>query len=355
MQNDLKEIIRDGTLAPSGENCQPWKFSVKLTADGAVISIFNVPEADQSLYNAEQKGSYVAHGALVENMCISAREHGYESTVEIFPKSAEQNLVSVITLRRGQSRAEPLYQAIAERCTNRKAYTGQKLSAEQKAALIDAARSTGFAELKIVDDAERLRTLGHALAINEKVIFENKKVHDFFYDHVLWKTEDQSKAGGFFIDTLEFLPHQLKGVKLFKNWFILRLLNKLAGVSKMIVKENAEKYAASGTLAVVAVNGKTSKDFVNAGRAMERVWLTATKLGLAVHPNTGILYFTEQITSGNAGAFSTGHIAQIKEAYQTIAKNFGVEGKTLPMLFRIGFADAPTARALRLEPVAEEY
>lgn len=346
MKNDLEKIITDGTFAPSGENCQPWKFVVKENE----ISIFNIPEADRSLYNSKQKGSYVAHGALIENIVISASKHGYETDVQIFPLKNEPDLVSIIVLKKTAPKDESLYFYIEKRCTNRKDYTGQKLSADQKRELIASAKETGFGELRLIDNEVSLNTLGKALAVNEQIIFENKQLHDFFYNHIIWKEEYQNKAGGFYIKTLEFLPHQLKGVKLFKNWFILKILNKVVGVSKMIVKENAEKYAKSGTLGAIVITGNTSEYFVNAGRTVQRVWLTATKLGLSIHPCTGVPYFTEQIKDGGESFFSKKHLEMIKLAYKDITSIFGMESKIIPLLFRIGYADNPTARSTRMKP-----
>lgn len=346
MQETIRKILEEAVYAPSGENCQPWKFAV----DGREIHIFNVPEADRSLYNFGQKGSYVAHGALIENIVIIALKYGYKANVKLFPIKEEVELVATITLEMTNSRELPLYPYIEKRCTNRKDHAHQRLSDDQKKQLIEAARETGFGELKIADDDDALNTLGQALAVNERVIFENKKLHDFFYKHILWNEEDQHKAGGFYIKTLEFLPHQLKGVKLFKNWLILKILNKVGKVSKMIAKENALKYAGSGALAVVVAKGDKREDFINAGRAAQRVWLTATKLGLSVHPCTGIIYFMERIKGEDREEFSESHLKIIENGYKDIEEIFGVGGKTIPMLFRIGLADEPSARSMRMKP-----
>jgi len=345
MQSDIEKIVKDGCLAPSGENCQPWKFVV----NGNVIRVHNIPEADRSLYNSKQKGTYVAHGALIENIAISAAQNGYEAKVELFPSPAAPDLVSVITLNKTTPKADPLYSCLEKRCTNRKDFNGKKLTDEQKKELIAAAAS-GFGELRLIDDEASLKKLGSSLAVNEKIIFENKLLHDFFYGHILWKENEQDKAGGFYIKTLEFLPHQLKGVQLFKNWSVLNVMNKIVGASKMIVKENAEKYAKSGTLGAIIVNGNSSEDFVRAGRAVERVWLAAAKLGLAVHPCTGVLYFNEQVRDGGSANFSKEHLALIDSSYKDIVSVFGAEGKTIPMLWRIGYADPPTARSMRMPP-----
>ena len=127
-------------------------------------------------------------------------------------------------------------------------------------------------------------------------------------------------------------------------------MNKLVGASKMIVKENAEKYARSGTLGAIIMKGSANEDFVNAGRAMERVWLAASRLGLSLHPCTGVLYFTEQIKDGGGANFSKEHQAFVASSYDDIVSVFGAEGKTIPMLWRIGYADPPTARSMRMPP-----
>ncbi|MBU6431320.1 MAG: hypothetical protein KGJ58_03475 [Patescibacteria group bacterium] len=346
MKETVGKILEESVYAPSGENCQPWKFAM----DGSNINIFNIPEADVSLYNFEQKGSYVAHGALIENIVIVALKYGYKVSVKLFPIKEEPNLVATLTLDPTNPRELPSYQYVAKRCTNRKEHAHRKLSADQKKQLIETARESGLGELKIIDDEESLNVLGKALAVNEQVIFENKRLHDFFYEHIIWNEEDQGKAGGFYIKTLEFLPHQLKGVKLFKNWLILKILNKIGKVSRMIAKENSEKYANSGALAVVVARGNSRENFVNAGRVAEKVWLKATEFGLSIHPCTGVIYFMERINGGDIDVFSENHLEIIKSAYADIAQTFGVEGKTIPMLFRIGYADAPSARSLRMKP-----
>lgn len=346
MQNDIEKIIKDGAFAPSGENTQPWKFTVK----GNEIHVFNKPEVDQSLYNFKQRGSYVAHGALIENIVISSSKYGYKTDVKLFPKEDNANLVAIITLEKTNTEEDPLYKYIEKRGTNRKSYEERKLSNGQKTQLINVARETGFAELKIIDSKEPMDILGDALAVNELVLFSNKKLHDFFYDHIIWKEDEQDKAGGFYIKTLEFLPHQLKAVKLFKSWFILNIFNKIIKVADKIAKENAEKYAKSGTLAVVVVDGNSNSDFIKGGRAMQRVWLKATELGLSVHPCTGILFFMERIKGGDKNVFSDKHLKIIENAYNNIINTFEVKGKTVPMLFRIGYADAPSARSFRSNP-----
>jgi nitroreductase len=346
MQNDIEKIIKDGVLAPSGENAQPWRFIV----EDNKIHIFNKPEVDQSLYNFKQRGSYIAHGALIENITISSSRYGYKTNIKLFPEEATANLVAILTLEKAGTEEDSLYKHIENRHTNRKSYDGRKLSNEQKAQLINTVKEIDSVELEIIDETKSLNILGEALAVNELILFSNKKLHDFFYDHILWKEDDQDKAKGFYVKTLEFLPHQLKAVKLFKSWFLLNIFNKLIKVANKIAKENAEKYTKSGTLIAVIVNGNSNSDFIRKGRAMQRVWLKATELGLSMHPCTGTVFLMDRIKGGDNKSFSTVHIDIIKNAYNNISKIFNTDKKSAPLLFRIGYADTPSAWSLRLNP-----
>ncbi len=349
MIHDIEKIIKDGIMAPSGENCQPWRFVV----EGDSLDIFNVPEADMSLYNSLQKGSYFAHGALIENIVLSAQKHGYSTHVSLFPDKYNENQTARIVFEKAESVEDSLYPCIVKRCTNRKDFSGEKLTSLEIEQLQESILLAGSETLVCVDETETLKAVGQALAVNERVLFENKKIHDFFYGHIIWDKKDENKAGGFFIDTLEFLPHQLGAVKLFKHWTILKLLNRIIGVSKMISKENGEKYAQSGTLGALLMKGETKQDFVSLGRSMQRVWLTATKLGLAVHPCNGTIYFMEHIKDGGVHSFSKKHRTLIEKSYEVLQNAFGAHGTRLGFIFRIGKADAPTARAMRCSPTID--
>ncbi len=348
MDADILHILQDGVTAPSGENCQPWKFVVK----GGTVSLFNVPDADTSLYNSQQKGSYIAHGALIENITISAQSKGYVSTVVLFPNEKDVTHVADVTFEKSETQTHPLYEVLRARCTNRKDFTGENLSDKDKRELMAASQSK-TTTLILVDDKTTVRKIGTSLGLHELVLFENKYLHDFFYDHILWDKKDEGKSGGFYITTLEFLPHQLKAVTLFKSWFALSILNRILGVSKMISKENGEKYAASGTFGAVTMTGNAPRDYVEAGRSLEKMWLTATKLNLALHPCNGITYLVDHINDNGGVEFSEKHSSLLKSAYKTIQEEFGAGDNKLAFVFRIGKASAPSARSSRLDPVIE--
>src|SRR3989338_3310518 len=116
MDDAIQKIVEAGIQAPSGDNCQPWRFVVK----GNTIELYNLPERDNSLYNWGQRASYVAHGALLENMSIAASQLGYTLSIDLFPEKSDTNFIARVTLIEVEAKNEPLYDAIFKRCNNRK-------------------------------------------------------------------------------------------------------------------------------------------------------------------------------------------------------------------------------------------
>jgi len=353
MSDDIRKIIADAILAPSGENCQPWKFILRQDA-GNTIDLMLLPDRDQSLYSWGQRASYMANGAVLENLTISAREHGYEPKVALFPDENNENLVARIELAKNVTVVpkNPLYPFIAERSTNRKKYDTIILNADQKQALLDcsdpgsiqsqtpnaSSAPAGPISILFTEDSDKMKSLAAAGSVNESVMMSNRYLHQFFFSHINWtKEEDDETKIGFFIDTLELPPPALAGFKLFKHWPVTNLLNKI-GLSKMIGKQNAQIYAASSGIGIITVPDLSAETFVRAGRVLERLWLTTTSLGLSLQPLSGLLFFMYRIMANDTERFSPAQVEAIKDAYANIRGIFGLTGGA-------GGAEKPAARS----------
>ena len=343
MDNNVRKIIESALLAPSGENCQPWKFII----DGNEIVLVNLPERDQSLYSWGQRASYMANGAAIENLVIAASNFSYSAKVSLFPNPNDSNVVAKITLEPGSVTKDSLYEFLALRCTNRKPYKKMELSENQVAELNSSAKNPKVKLLFTVDENNK-KTLGVAGSTNEQVMFSNEYLHQFFFSHINWtKEEDDKKKIGFFIDTLELPPPAKAGLRLFKNWKLTNFLNKL-GLNKMISKQNAAVNAKSSGFAILVISSKSPEDFVEAGRTLERLWLTVTKMNLSLQPLTGVLFFMYRILANDTGKFTKEHVRAIQKAYSNITKIFGVKNEeTVAFMCRIGDGGEPSARSSR--------
>jgi nitroreductase len=347
MDQDIKDIIRAGTLAPSGENAQPWRFKVV----GNTIELHNNPDSDQSPYNWGQRASYLSNGAALENILIAASNLSYRVDTKLFPDPTNLNFVAELELQKTQTIPDKLYPFIDTRVTNRKPYSSEALTREQIEYLSQTSGDVGYdSDIFFTQDEEAKKVLGRAGGTNEEVMMSNREIHDFFFDHVTWtKEEDDNKKVGFYIKTLELPKPAQIAFRLFRHWPLMSVFNKL-GAPAAIGKQNGAVYAQAGAMGIITISGNTPTDYLMAGRVFERLWLKVTELGLSLQPMTGVLFFMLGIKNGVTATFSSEQLKKIKQSYADIEAIFKIQpNQTIALMFRIGKADKPTAQARKFD------
>ena len=305
----ITKIIEAGAAAPSGGNSQPWKFEVR----GSKITVIALPLKDHAVLNFRYRGTWIAHGALIENMVIAASALGYRAAVSIFPVATNHNITAEITLEKADILADSLATAVLLRGTNRKPFAKAPLTIEEKSALEKAQKEIG-GEVLFLEKPEELEVLGRASSNNEIVMLENRLLHDLFFAEVVWSQEEErKKGGGLYLKTLELKAPQEFMIKLCKSWWVMNLLNKV-GMAKLIAKDGAKIYSSAGAMGAIVVRDESDEAFVSAGRLMERIWLTATNLGLSLQLMTGVLFFFQKIYGllGGKSRFERGDNSLLK-------------------------------------------
>ena len=343
----VETIIRQAVYAPSGDNSQPWHFEIR----GNDILVYNYPERDLPFYNYKQCGSHVAHGALLENISIAASTCELAAKINLFPRGVEDELVAIVTLS-SQPGISPdlLAPFISKRVTNRRIYNKEAILPDVKAGIVAANQEEGV-NVKFIDDPLKIKSISEASVVNEMTVLTTKAIHSFFFRHVVWsKEEEEKKRSGLFVKTLEMPRPQEIAFRLARFWPIMRAAN-FFGIYKKIAADNASLFQASASLVAFLSAGTEPKHFVAAGRAMQRVWLACSRVGIAAHPITGVLFLYQRVRAGTADGISSLQQQRIKTAYEVIVRETGVKDKSVIFLLRVGFAPAPTATSSRTNPV----
>lgn len=348
----LSRIVEAGTWAPSGDNCQPWRF----TWDGQKLLLLNVPERDTSLYNSRQRASFIAHGAVLENMDIAARSHGYSMRPTLFPvrqnassKEEQSSLIASIEFQKRPREDDPLLPFITKRVTNRNPYKKRKpIDKEVIAALMSIPTGKNIEELYLEKTREKMRLLAKAVAIHDRMLFENENLHHFVFEHIRWSEKESSRTkDGMPIKTMGLNSLQIPAFKLLRNWGLVSFLN-IFGLSRMLPFQSYKLCLGSSAMGLIQMPGATPEDFVLGGRILQRLWLTATKHGLAFHPMTGITFLIQRFYLDREPDFSEAHKKLLEKAWGCLQSIFPVDrSKGMIMLFRIGYASMPPVRAPR--------
>jgi hypothetical protein len=339
-----QKIIEAAICAPSGDNCQPWNFTI----ENGRIHLFNLPDKDTSLFNFQQRASLVAHGAVLENIHIASSALGFQAKFSCFPQAGNDNLIAAITLEETHPRDEPLYPYISLRTTNRRPYRPTPLTEEERGTISNAVGTAGAGKVVLLEDDQSKKALSEVIGFNDKLVFENPQLHSFLFDHVRWNDKEaRSTRDGLDIKTLELAPPDALAFRLFKNYSLLQTLNTF-GVSKIVAK-NAQKLSLSASaIGLITTAGSTPHDYLDVGRILQRIWLEATRLGLSLQLMTGITFLMQRVMEGMTQEVSPTHVGLIKKARDTIYSTCGIKNEILAVMFRVGHGDPPSTRSLRL-------
>ena len=146
---------------------------------------------------------------------------------------------------------------------------------------------------------------------------------------------------------LEREPRQAPGdARLVEGWARVEALNAEHGFAQQVAGANARRYAAAGAIGGIVSTGGSPPDWLAAGRTFQRLWLTATALGLALQPLTGICFLHAAIAAGDEHRLRAEHVELVEQAYgETAARLSGAE---VAVVFRVGRGEEPSARSSRL-------
>jgi len=342
MDSQIRDIVAAGIRAPSGDNCQPWRFRIR----GNSIDLFNVPQRDTSLYNYRQRASLVAHGACLENMVIAASALGYAAKVELFPTPGDDRHVASVALTPSAPAQEPLYGSIAERTINRGAYGGGPLSATAAESLEQAAKRIDGARLTLLTGRDQMAVVADVVALSDRLVFENEQLHGFLFDHIRWSAaQAEQTLDGLDLRTLELAPADRLLFPLLRSFPLVRILGGI-GVTR-IIAANARKLMLSASAAgMITILDSSAPSWVAAGRQLERVWLEATRQGLCFHLMTGITLLVQRCRDGADEELSEGNRSLVHKADELL-RGVGASAAPVALLFRLGNGGEPSARSLR--------
>jgi hypothetical protein len=338
-------LVEAGLRAPSGDNCQPWRFRW----DRQCLRVVFVPERADSFYDVQHVASWISLGALLTNMRTVARPLGWELRVDLFPRGDSQDAVAKIRFEPSEAVPDPLVAAIGTRCVNRRPYRREPLPDEVRGELQEVASLPGV-RISWVESRPLMRRVAAMAAQNDRLLFEVRALHDGLYRWLRWgKPEAARSRDGMPIETLELGRFEQLGFRLLGFWPYARLLTMLGGTRLLPIRTQSV-YERSGAIALLSVAGQERRDFVRGGEILERIWLTATLRNVSFQPITGITLLLRRLVTGGEG-LSARHRQILARLKVELDRVFELPvGEAPIMLFRLGLAPPPSARAPRLPP-----
>lgn len=336
----IERIVSTGVHAPSGDNSQPWSFHI----EHDVLDIFAHSDEDHAILNIDARGTYLAIGALIENIAISAEHDGLSAYVVLFP---DDKTAARITFIESSASGHRLYDAIRARHTHRGPYGLPESPPVASLKHIHEPHCT----VEVVTDEHAIRAIAQSVSVMEEVALATRKLHRLFFDSILWDAKANSTgAPGLFIKTTE-LPKPIQVLfRLIRYWPVQRFFNAL-GLPKAAAGANAAVYERSAAIVAILVKDTQAEDYIHAGRCMQRAWLQLTAEGFVAQPLAGLLYLAEYLERTEDADFDSTLAARALAARTSIEEQLGAARGGVAMLLRCGHPLAPaTARSKRRAP-----
>jgi len=341
-------LLEAAILAPTPDNNQPWRF---VSHEDAFYVCLDSTRALPS--DVHGMFDLVGLGAAIENASLAAGEAGCQLRLALDPRElpppADPTIrpIAAIRIKPGGS-PDPLYRYISHRCTNRKPYCRQALPADTLLRL--AGTISGYPEVQLDWVASRrdIRRIAWLVAAGDRFRFQYQPFHKEIYRQLRFTAQEAAETGdGLDIRTLELPPGAATLLRFLRSWRRMVWVRRL-GLLPLLTIPSLVSVIRSGAIGVLSVPAPATENYLTAGRAFERIWLAATAEGLALQPLGSLPIFLaqwEQLAGQNLSPADQRLAQRIPRRLETIVPRLA--GRTLLMLFRVGYAPSPSARSLR--------
>ncbi len=340
----IPQILELARWAPSGDNTQVWRFEIA-APDHLVVHCYDT-RAD-CVYDLDGHPSQMSHGVLLETIAIAASAHGLRADIARRCGSADTRPEYDVRFVADTAVVpNPLLGAITLRSVQRRPMRTRPLSTHEKQAL-EAAAGSAYQVMWIEGFGPKLRA-ARLMFDNAKLRLTMPEAYEVHRRVIQWNAERSTDR----------IPDQALGVdaatlRLMKwamvSWGRLSTMNKLMGTWAPRLQMDLIPGIACAAHFVIKSRQQpqTIDDYVAAGRAVQRFWLTLTALGLQMQPEMTPLIFSSYVKNGIRFSNLDKLQAAAAKLQGQLGKVIGTDSTFPVFMGRLGAGSAARARSIR--------
>lgn len=346
-QTVIEQILDLARWAPSGDNTQPWRFEI---VDERNLVVHGFDTRDHCVYDLNGHPSQISLGALLETIAIAASGHGLRAVSQRRADAPEAKPVFDVRFEADPTlQPDPLIPYVPYRSVQRRPMRTRPLTPREKQALEEAV-AAGYRILWLEGFGNRFRA-ARLMFNNAKLRLTIPEAYQVHRSIIEWNARFSAdrvpdQALGLDAMTLRLMRWVMQ------SWKRVEFFNTfLAGTwAPRIQMDLIPGIACAAHFAILAEREPaTIDDYVAAGRAVQRFWLTATRLGLQLQPEMTPLVFAGYVRQGIEFSKTEGAQARAKGLLAQLEGLLGKEpASCAAFMGRIGAGAAPTARSLRV-------
>lgn len=347
----IEALVKAALIAPSAGNMQPWKWYF----DGKSLFLFHDEERTASFSDFRGMVSYLSLGTAIEHIYLKASQLKLSVNPVLFPSGEgnKNNLIAGFRFYKNEDIKEDLLaEYFTYRHTNRNLGKGKKIGHEIFEDLNHSVAQVNGAVVRITDDNELLKKVAIIAGKADKLrIFIEDGHFDLFNRELKFSNEaPENIKEGLDVRSLDLTAKDQVGFRVIKDLKAIRLINEWNGGSALesVSRDQISSAAAVGILTMPSFN---AENILNAGRAIERVWLTATSHSVAFQPLLASVLHFARIMYGKGEGIPDKIRKEFILLHDEFVQIFGIsDSKEAPLfLFRLCYAEAPKLIAQRLD------
>lgn len=342
----IEQVLELARWAPSGDNTQPWRFEV---VDESNLIVHGFDTRDHCVYDLDGRPSQISLGALLETISIAASAHGLSQCVQRRTHMPDTTPTFDVQFTPDVTvRPDPLISSITRRSVQRRPMSARALTAGAKAAL-EASLGTGFRIIWLEGFRSRLRA-ATLMFMNAKLRLTMPEAYLVHRDVIAWRvrySEDRVPDQALGVDAIT--ARLMRWVM--ADWGRVEFFNKyLFGTLAPRLQMDLLPGLLCGAHYVISANRPPHgiDDYVAAGRAVQRFWLTLTDLGLVMQPELTPLIFGRYVRDGVMFSKAPGMQDAARKLLRELEAMLGEEQcRRAVFMGRIGAGTAATSRSTR--------
>jgi nitroreductase len=341
----LEQILELARWAPSGDNTQPWRFEI---LDARRLVVHGHDTRDHCVYDLDGHPSQISIGALLETMAIAASTFQLEMrSMRHLEAPDSRPTISVEFVPAPALEADPLADAILPRSVQRRPLSRRALTPSEKAALA-ATLPPGY-QVQWLEGGQRMAA-ARLMFRNAKLRLTMPEAHQVHQSIIEWNarySEDRIPDQALGVDTItarlmRWIMQDWRRVRFFNTW--------LAGTVAPRLQMDLIPGLACAAHFVLTAPRRPQRidDYIAAGRAMQRFWLTATAQSLQLQPELTPLIFSRYVREERVFSATPGmqeRAAELSRQGEALVGKPAWEAAVF--MGRIGAGEPAKARSLR--------
>jgi len=345
-EQQITTLVESAIMAPSGGNVQPWKWIYR----NKTLLLFNDINRSESILNYKKTASLISLGAATENLLLKAKQLKIGVSISKFPLGDDNDLICSFQfqplIEKKVIISDNLVSVIPTRLTNRNLSIKVELHQEYVDYFNSIVETIPGAKLKLFTENKKLEEIKNIIAEVDKLFMTNKAGHTHFIHEIRWnKKEVEQTRDGIDINTLDLTPTERAGLIVSKNWNVTKHIKKW-NLGNEFGKLSRKAIDSSSALGMITMPKFSSDCYFDGGRAVQKMWLAATKTGIAFQPISINTFLFAKVGDNNFDDINEIKSEMI-DLYGQLKSVCNINQEKDIFLFRLAVADEPKIKALR--------